>query len=378
MTLPESAPPRHTRRAWPWVVGLVLVLLIAAVFATWGYMRPLRVTVDGAPQTVAARSTLLDLKDQGLLHTQRGALYSVKGEIIRMYGGEAAALARNGRPATMSQQLFDGDAIESRDGADTTEGRVTRTEAVPIEVVHQGAGPIVTLQRLGAPGVVSVTRGSISGAEATRSVIATGDAMVVFHRVLTPADKFVALTFDDGPWPGQTDKILDVLKQQNVKATFFMLGSQARSSPALARRVAAEGHVVGSHSFSHAELTKLKPAEARDEISRGINAVAAAAGTRPVWFRPPYGAVNADVRREARGLNVKTMLWDIDTLDWTRPGTHMLYRNAVRSTKSGQVVLMHDGGGNRDQTIKALPIIIDDLRRRGFIFVTLDELAALK
>ncbi len=99
---------------------------------------------------------------------------------------------------------------------------------------------------------------------------------------------------------------------------------------------------------------------------------------RPVWFRPPYGAVNGAVRKQARVLKVKVALWDIDTLDWTRPGTHMLYRNAVRSTKPGQIVLMHDGGADRSQTIEALPIIIEDLRSKGFTFVTLDELAAAK
>ena len=180
-----------------------------------------------------------------------------------------------------------------------------------------------------------MTSGKISGVEATRSVISTGDEMVVVHRAATPADRLVALTFDDGPWPGQTDKILDILKKENVRATFFMLGSRARRSPELARRVADEGHTVGSHSLSHKELTKLKPAAIRKEISAGVSAVTGVTGVRPVWFRPPYGAVNGAVRKQIRVLNVRMALWDIDSLDWTRPGTHMLYRNAVRSTKPG-------------------------------------------
>ena len=121
--------------------------------------------------------------------------------------------------------------------------------------------------------------------------------MVVVRRPAAPGDKLVALTFDDGPWPGQTDKILDVLKKQSVHATFFMLGGRARRSPALARRVAAEGHVVGSHSLSHKELTKLKPAAIRKEISAGVSAVAAATGVRPVVVPP---AVRRDERRRAQ------------------------------------------------------------------------------
>ncbi len=284
----------------------------------------------------------------------------------------------NGEPADGGERLHDGDVVVSRNGADTTESRATSREALPIEIVEEGIGPVVRLRRVGAPGVAIVTRGRISGVETSRSIVSTGDEMVVVRRPAAPGDKLVALTFDDGPWPGQTDKILAVLKKHRIHATFFMLGGRARQAPALARRVAAEGHVVGSHSLSHKELTKLGPAGIRKEISGGVSGVAAATGVRPVWFRPPYGAVNGAVRKQARVMKVKVALWDIDTLDWTRPGTHMLYRNAVRSTKPGQIVLMHDGGADRSQTIKALPIIIEDLRSKGFTFVTLDELAAAK
>jgi peptidoglycan/xylan/chitin deacetylase (PgdA/CDA1 family) len=107
-------------------------------------------------------------------------------------------------------------------------------------------------------------------------------------------------------------------------------------------------------------------------------AVGAATGTRPVWFRPPYGASNGAVRKQERALGVKVAMWDIDTLDWTRPGPHAIFRNAVRSTKSGQIVLMHDGGGDRAQTIEALPLVIGDLRSKGFTFVTLEEMAAAR
>jgi peptidoglycan/xylan/chitin deacetylase (PgdA/CDA1 family) len=354
------------------------VLAVVAALALWGYSRPMEVTVDGVTRTVPARATMLELQNQGHLHSKRGALLATDGKVLKANGGKDASLFRNGRPTTLDQRLYDGDVIESRDGADTTEGRVKKRVTLPIGVVYEGTGPVVKLKRLGAAGVAEITTGRVSGIETTRSVVTTGDEMVIVHREPTRADKLVALTFDDGPYRGQTEKILAVLKREGVHATFFMLGNQARAAPSLARRVAAEGHVVGSHSFSHAELTKLGPAAIRDEISRGISAVGTASGASPVWFRPPYGAVNSEVRKEARKLNVKVALWDIDTLDWTRPGTHMLYRNAVRSTKPGQVVLMHDGGGNRDQTIRALPIIIDDLRSKGFIFVTLDELNAAK
>jgi peptidoglycan/xylan/chitin deacetylase (PgdA/CDA1 family) len=354
------------------------VLLLIGALVAWGLTRPLRITVDGEKLTVPARATVLDLQHDGLLNSERGALLSLQGNVLRRRGGAEGVVTRNGRPVTAEQSLFEGDVIVSRKGADTVEGRITRREALPIEVVQEGGGPVVTLRRLGSPAIVEVTIGKTSGIEATRSVVTTADPMVVVRRPATSADRLVALTFDDGPWPGQTDKILDVLKKQNVRATFFMLGTQVRRSPDLARRVLAEGHTVGSHSLSHKQLNKLKPPAIRKEISSGVSAVAGATGMRPVWFRPPYGAVNGAVKKQARGLGVRTAMWDIDTLDWTRPGVHMLYRNAVRSTKPGQIVLMHDGGNDRSQTVEALPLIIEDLRAKGFTFVTMDELAAAK
>ena len=355
-----------------------MVVAVIGLLVVWSLTRPVRVTVDGAARSVPARTTVSDLGARSLLNTERGALRDINGKVIKARGGEAARVTRNGHPVSSEQQLYDGDVIISHKGADITEEKVTRREALPIEVVHEGAGPVIALRRLGTPGVAEVVEGKASGVEATRSVVATGDAMVLVHRGAAAGDKLVALTFDDGPWPGQTDKVLATLKANNVHATFFMLGSQVRRNPELARQVAAEGHLLGSHSGTHKELTKLKPGKIRAEIASGISAIKAATGVRPVWFRPPYGAVNKDVRKQARALDTRIAMWDIDTLDWTKPGVHELYRNAVRSTKPGQVVLMHDGGDNRKQTIEALPIIIDDLRSKGFSFVTMDELEAAR
>lgn len=355
-----------------------MALLVVGALVVWGLTRPVHVTVDGVATTVEARSTLADLQSKGVVDVQAGALLSVRGEVIQPHGGAPGIVIRNGRPAPLEERVFEGDVIVSQNGADRTESRTTRREYVPMPVSVEGTGPVVALRRLGSPGLIEITTGKVSGVEASRTVIVTADKMVVVRRPATAADKLVALTFDDGPYPGQTEKILAVLKRENVRATFFMLGSKVRSSPGLVSKVATEGHVIGTHSYDHVELTKLKPAAIRKDIAAGINAIVSVTGTRPVWFRPPYGDVNGTVRAQARALNVKVALWDIDTLDWTRPGVHMLYRNAVRSTTRGDIVLMHDGGGDRKQTIDALPIIIRDLRSKGFTFVTLDELAAAK
>ena len=378
MTSPESTRRDGARRLWPWLVAALIALIVIDAFLAWGPMRPLGITVDGVPRTVSPGSTLLDLQDQGLLNSERGVLLSLQGKAILARGGAAAIVTRNGRSVSLSQRLFDGDVIESIKGADTTENRVTRRESLPIVVVQEGAGPVVALRRLGTPGVAEITRGKISGVEVSRSVITTGDAMVVVHRAATPADKFAALTFDDGPWPGQTDKILDILAQRQVKATFFMLGSRAKSAPVLARRVKDEGHLVGNHTLGHKNLAKEKPAEIRRQITAGAAAIKRGTGVEPVWFRPPYGAVNGKVSQEMRALKLRVAMWDIDTRDWTNPGVSRIVRNAVKPIKPGSVILMHDGGQHREQTVAALPQIIDELRAQGYTLVTLEQLAAAK
>lgn len=378
MTSFEPTTPNPPRLIWPWLLFALSVVLAAGAFAAWYFLRPLHVTVDDVPRTVEARSTVQSLQREGFLDARPGALLSVKGEIIRPHGGDPATITRNGTPVSLDRRLVDGDVIASNDGADKTEASTTRREYTPIAVVRQGVGPIVSYQRLGAPGIAEIVRGSVSGVEASRTVIDAGDTMIVTRRAAARGDKLVALTFDDGPSPGSTEKILKILKHEDVHATFFMIGRAVRKYPRLASKVATEGHLVGSHSFTHPELTKLKAPAIRKEIGSAIDAITGATGVRPVWFRPPYGAVNGTVRAQARGLNAKIAMWDIDSLDWTKPGVHKLYRNAVRSTTTGDVVLMHDGGGDRKQTAEALPIIIRDLRSKGFSFVTLDELAAAK
>jgi peptidoglycan/xylan/chitin deacetylase (PgdA/CDA1 family) len=139
-----------------------------------------------------------------------------------------------------------------------------------------------------------------------------------------------------------------------------------------------EGQLLGNHTLGHKELTKQTPAEIRRQILGGASAIKSATGVDPVWFRPPFGAVNGKVFQEVRTLKLRVAMWDIDTLDWTRPGVPRIVKNSMNHLKPGAVILMHDGGVDRSQTIAALPQIIDKLRAQGYSFVTLEELAAAK
>lgn len=178
--------------------------------------------------------------------------------------------------------------------------------------------------------------------------------------------KLVALTFDDGP-SVYTPQVMSILRRKKVKATFFMLGQQVASDPVTARRVLAAGHEIGNHSTSHPLLPSYS------ELSGASATIKRVTGFKPCLFRPPYGALNSSVIASARDLGMKSILWDIDTSDWSTPGTGAI-RSRVSSAGSGSIVLMHDGGGPRSQTVSALPGAIHNLRARGYGFVTVSEL----
>ncbi len=177
-----------------------------------------------------------------------------------------------------------------------TERSVTATEAIPVKVENRGSGAVAKVVETGTAGVAEVTRGQVSRIKLSTKVIKPGKPMVVLRSRPTAGDKLVALTFDDGPVAGQTDKILDVLAQKQVKATFFMLGGRVKAQPALARRVKDEGHLVGNHSLGHKNLPKEKPAEIRRQIAGGASAIREGDRRRPGVVPPALR------RRERQGV----------------------------------------------------------------------------
>ncbi|GAB3414998.1 polysaccharide deacetylase family protein [Flindersiella endophytica] len=176
--------------------------------------------------------------------------------------------------------------------------------------------------------------------------------------------KVLYLTFDDGPSREWTPKVLEVLDRYDAKATFFELGRAQRAYPALARRVRAAGHTIANHSTIHRDLTMLSDGAIRWEVRNGPDSPC---------FRPPYGAINHRVRSVLRSEGVHDIvLWDIDTLDWTRPGSHRIAQTVVSHARPGNIVLMHDGGANRAQTVAALDTILRELYGQGYLFRSLD------
>ncbi|MEG4069231.1 polysaccharide deacetylase family protein [Microcoleus sp. Pol11C2] len=196
------------------------------------------------------------------------------------------------------------------------------------------------------------------------------------HAKLDSQRKAIALTFDDGPWPKTTTQILDILKENNIKATFFWVGKYLKNSPEIGQQVAAAGHAIGNHTWNHEYLQYNEDGAAR-EIDRTSSLIEELTGIQTSMFRPPGGILNNGLATYAQNKNYAVVMWSADSFDW-RTLTESLIDNVMRQANSGGIVLMHDGGGNRARTVKALPDIIARLRNEGYSFVTVPELLQMQ
>ena len=192
-----------------------------------------------------------------------------------------------------------------------------------------------------------------------------------------PTDtKQVALTFDDGPNPTVTPRVLDVLRSEGVPATFFLLGKHVERWPELARKVAADGHGLGNHGYHHRKLHFRGPAYVRVDLELGSDAIEQATNARPTFFRAPHGFRSPWASRIARELGQTTIGWTLGVWDSDKPGVDAIVRRSVDGCRPGTILVLHDGDGydpdgDRTQTAEALPRIIHELRARGYEFVRL-------
>jgi peptidoglycan-N-acetylglucosamine deacetylase len=186
---------------------------------------------------------------------------------------------------------------------------------------------------------------------------------------------YIAMTFDDGPSAENTPRLLEILKQRNIKATFFLIGQNVVSNPDLVRRILAEGHEIGNHSWTHPQLSKLSDDRVTAEITKTQDAIKDAGGFTPTLLRPPYGAITPRQREwiENRfGLNI--ILWSVDPFDWKRPGASVITQRILSQTRPGAIILSHD---IHKQTVDAMPATLDALIAKGYKFATVSQLIAM-
>ncbi|CRK82258.1 polysaccharide deacetylase family protein [Neobacillus massiliamazoniensis] len=193
--------------------------------------------------------------------------------------------------------------------------------------------------------------------------------------------RLVSLTFDDGPDNVWTPQVLDVLNRYNIKGTFMCVGQRIQQNPQVLTRIIREGHVVGNHSWSHPNFTKIPLNEVRGQIEGTANEVNRLTGMRPVLFRPPYGALNLDVIREIMSLRDKIIFWNVDSLDWDGLTGPQVAANILAHAGPGSIILQHCAGGRGESlldTIQALPYVIQTLRQEGYNFVTVPQLLNIR
>lgn len=189
-------------------------------------------------------------------------------------------------------------------------------------------------------------------------------------------DKEVALTFDDGPEATYTAQVLDLLKEYNVKATFFLVGSGMERYPDVVKRIQAEGHAVGNHSYNHPDLRTLTKEGAYDQLWRTGRIFRKLLGYEPAFYRPPYGAVTDEQIPYFASKGYRTVNWSIDSFDWdtTQNSVQEITERVLRYAHEGAIILMHTGGKDKTNTVKSLPIIIKALREQGYTFKTVPDM----
>lgn len=194
---------------------------------------------------------------------------------------------------------------------------------------------------------------------------------------LPPEKKVIALTFDDGPWPKSTAQVLDILKKNDIKGTFFVVGQNVKNYPDLTRQIVAEGHSIANHTWHH-WYHHMNAQTAAYEVANTSDIIFKTTGVKTGLFRPPGGIMTNGVVNYARNNKYAVIMWSSDSVDYSRPGVPKLINNIFRSAKPGGIVLMHDGGGDRTRTVQALPEIISKFRKQGYEFVTIPELLEMQ
>ncbi|MFF1908146.1 polysaccharide deacetylase family protein [Kitasatospora sp. NPDC058218] len=180
--------------------------------------------------------------------------------------------------------------------------------------------------------------------------------------------KVVALTIDDGPDPRHTPTVLALLEQYRIRATFFLIGENAVQYPDLVREIAARGHHIANHTWTHPDLRSLSDAKIKDELERTSDLLNKATGKPPTWFRAPGGDWSTESFKIAADLGMRNMAWSVDPRDWARPGTAVITDRILKDVRPGAIVLNHDGGGDRSQTVAALKTYLPVLIDSGYYF----------
>ena len=383
-----SRPPvRHKPSRGSRTPVVVAFVLLAAFVAggVWLWLnRTVSVKVNGEQTQVRADATLADIITAEEVKVAPGDLVSVGGNVLTEGEGADFSATVNGKELDADQldafRAKGNEDIVFGDGADITEpSHEEERETQPKMEPYEQIGAITYVAQWGKPGKAVYTVGDTSGESVLKEETEPVQNLVIESINPEPKSdsKVIALTFDDGP-SSYTQRYLDILDKYDAKATFFCLGPAAENNPDLIKAIKDQGSQVASHTKSHGDpLSTLDADTLRSEISDAFVSIEGAGGGATTVLRPPYGDFNNQTWLDSNGTLSASIIWNLDSEDWTLPGADTIVANCTNGAYSGAIILMHDGGGNRDQDVEALPKILETLTKKGYKFVTINELMAM-
>lgn len=367
-------------------VAVVVVLAIVGIFAfnNWMGSKPVEVTLNGDQVTISgAERSVGGLLDNNVVSVTPGNYVAVDGSTIRQGEGTRCTAKVNGNDTDdMGMHLNGGDKIEISNGTDITEPYTdSEPQTLPHKTELKGIGAVHLYSNNAQDGEQVTRTGKESGITATVTTKEPIDNIVQYYNVNSNGDKVIALTFDDGPWDKQTDEILDILEQNDAKATFFTVGQCISGHEKELQRAASMGCEIGTHTWDHAEgsgegvsLIKMSTDERKQEVQKGLKAIKNATGQEAsTIFRCPGGNFDTSVATDLEGIVTAEIGWNVDTTDWKKPGADVIAQR-IQSAGPGNIILMHDGGGDRSQTIEGLRQALPKLKEQGYSFITVQEL----
>lgn len=383
-TPPPTGRPHFRQRggrAATLAVCIAACLFVGSILFYALFPWPCSVTVNGTPVDVTVRTTLDDLVEDGTVSPTPGDFLAIDGSLLGEDAGFPFEATVNGEPEKdLKRTVAEGDDIQITDGANRMEDYVEERYVIYPPVQKEGVGAVHRFANTGSRGE-GLRRTGVTSGIVIDEVIDEGSPETLVQANVDTDEKVIALTFDDGPWKDQTSQILDILRDNGAKATFFTVGERIGGLEDVVRRAHDEGHQVCTHSWDHAagsgqgvNLDFMTDDEQRAEIARGLEAIATATGDEASRVvRVPGGNLSENTARILSEFATAEIGWNVDTHDWKKPGAEVIVERMLQAGP-GDILLMHDGGGDRSQTIEALREALPKLREQGYRFVTIDEL----
>lgn len=373
------------------LIGVIAIALVAIVFgiascvsASVADAQTISITVDGTERELGGAQDIETLLASGV-STTPGDFLAIDGSVLQQGGGYPATVEVDGVVQTdYATKLQEGAQITLSRGGDIVEQSRQEERERAIVGEFRGNGPVHVASQEGRAGRERVSVGETSGITVVEEVIDEGEPAVYDKLyVNTNGEKVIALTFDDGPLPAYTSQILDVLKENDAKATFFTLGVniEKEGGAEMVKRAYEEGHQICTHTYDHAagsgqgvNLGYMTPEEQASEVQRGLDAIRAVIGDGASdVFRAPGGNFSTEVWSNVKSLVSAEIGWNVDPNDWKCSSSDAVAAS-IMAASPGDIVLLHDGGGDRSVTVEGLRKALPELKKQGYRFVTIDEL----